>query len=381
MSQTNPGLMKPLVPHYLNIRDVKIINETPPVFSLRVGNSPTTTKEITITGDVLCLLSLADGTRSLDEIYAELLSVNPQLTSGTYQEILDSLFSQRLILDGRDEGLLSPSLVDRYQRHLLFYSMFSDKPEDVQRKLQNSTVAVLGIGGIGTFVSYFLASAGVGTLHLIDGDHVETSNLTRQVLYNTHDVGRLKTEVAYERLLAVNPNVNCVTHSTMIQSSEDLNNVLSGIGPDLILVSADRPEVIQDWVDEYSVRNRIPWSSAGYAEALGICGPLFVPGRTGCRFCKVKNKAEDLEPHDRFASFPLIGTINQRFQPPSFGPLNGVVASVLAKETIAWLGGLASIPPSLGAMILIDAPTLSVSVDQWERREDCARCSDLFLQP
>jgi molybdopterin/thiamine biosynthesis adenylyltransferase len=239
-------------------------------------------------------------------------------------------------------------------------------------------VAVLGIGGIGTFVSYFLASAGVGTLHLIDGDRIETSNLTRQVLYNTNDVGRLKTEVAFERLLAVNPNVNCLTHSVMIQSSEELNQVLSNFDPDLILVSADRPEVIQDWVDEYSVVNRIAWSSAGYADALGVCGPLFVPGLTACRLCRVKDKVKDLEPHDMFGSFPLIGTINRRFQPPSFGPLNGIVASVLAKETIAWLGGLEPTPPSLGATILIDAPTLSVSTDQWKRRENCARCSHLF---
>lgn len=152
--------IKPLMPRYLSIRDLKIISQSPLTFSLRVGNSPSTIKKIEVTGEILCLLSLADGTRTTEELYSQILSVNPNLSRKEYAEILNRLLSERLITDGRDEGLLPASVVDRYQRHLLFYSLFHNKPQEVQSKLQNSVVAILGVGGIGTWLSYLLASAG-----------------------------------------------------------------------------------------------------------------------------------------------------------------------------------------------------------------------------
>ena len=79
--------------------------------------------------------------------------------------------------------------------------------EEQQQKLATKTVLIVGLGGLGSPVATYLAAAGIGTLILNDFDHVDLSNLPRQPLHDTNDVGRLKTQSAYDRLKALNPEV------------------------------------------------------------------------------------------------------------------------------------------------------------------------------
>src|SRR5512135_3487475 len=93
--------------------------------------------------------------------------------------------------------------IRRYSRHLLL-------PEvgvDGQRKLKAARVLVVGAGGLGSPVAMYLAAAGVGTIGLVDFDTVDFSNLQRQILHTTRDVGRSKLESAIDRLAALNPEV------------------------------------------------------------------------------------------------------------------------------------------------------------------------------
>ncbi len=98
---------------------------------------------------------------------------------------------------------LRPDQFDRYKRHLAL-------PEfgvEAQQRLLASRVLLIGAGGLGCPLAQYLAAAGVGTLGIVDYDVVDASNLQRQVLYGTRDVGRPKVEVARERILALNPDV------------------------------------------------------------------------------------------------------------------------------------------------------------------------------
>jgi sulfur-carrier protein adenylyltransferase/sulfurtransferase len=107
----------------------------------------------------------------------------------------------------------------RYARHLAL-------PEvglEGQRRLRAARIAVVGAGGLGSPVSLYLAAAGVGTLGLIDFDVVDLTNLQRQVLYGTADVGRLKTEVAAERLHAANPHVEVIRHDVRLTRDNALD--------------------------------------------------------------------------------------------------------------------------------------------------------------
>src|SRR5512145_2342383 len=99
-------------------------------------------------------------------------------------------------------GLTRDELV-RYGRHL----SLGEFGARGQKRLKSARVAIVGLGGLGSPAAMYLAAAGVGTIGLIDGDRVDLSNLQRQVLYGDSDVGRLKVDVAAERLARMNPDL------------------------------------------------------------------------------------------------------------------------------------------------------------------------------
>src|SRR5438045_8397334 len=102
----------------------------------------------------------------------------------------------------------------RYSRHIILPKIGGAG----QRKLLDAKVLVIGAGGLGSPVAMYLAAAGVGTLGLVDFDSVDVTNLQRQLLHDTDDVGRPKVDSAAERLNAINPDVNVNKHDTVLSS-------------------------------------------------------------------------------------------------------------------------------------------------------------------
>ncbi len=116
---------------------------------------------------------------------------------------------------------LSADEIRRYSRHLVL-------PEvglEGQRALKAARVLCVGAGGLGSPVSMYLAAAGVGTLGIVDYDVVDVSNLQRQILHMTRDVGRPKIESARERLKAINPEIRVETHASALSSANALDLV------------------------------------------------------------------------------------------------------------------------------------------------------------
>lgn len=99
---------------------------------------------------------------------------------------------------------LTQEELERYNRNILLSGIGIEG----QRKLKNANVFVVGAGGLGSSVLYYLAAAGVGNLGICDGDIVDLSNLQRQILHNTQDLGKNKADSAYQKLIALNPNLN-----------------------------------------------------------------------------------------------------------------------------------------------------------------------------
>jgi sulfur-carrier protein adenylyltransferase/sulfurtransferase len=111
--------------------------------------------------------------------------------------------------------ILSSAQKDRYSRHLIL----PEVGEEGQKKLFDSTVLVIGAGGLGSPALLYLAAAGVGTIGIVDSDVVEVSNLQRQVVHNTDRIGVLKAESAKEAIGKLNPDVNVVVHAFRIDNS------------------------------------------------------------------------------------------------------------------------------------------------------------------
>ena len=109
--------------------------------------------------------------------------------------------------------------IERYSRHILL----QDVGVEGQEKILNAKVLVIGAGGLGAPVSLYLAAAGVGTIGIVDADVVDLSNLQRQVIHFTNDVGKAKVESAKEKMLAINPDVKVETYHTYLDSSNALD--------------------------------------------------------------------------------------------------------------------------------------------------------------
>src|SRR3954464_11728760 len=104
--------------------------------------------------------------------------------------------------------------IARYSRHLIMPEVTLEG----QKRLKAARVLCIGAGGLGSPIALYLAAAGVGTLGLVDGDVVDFSNLQRQILHGTSDVGRPKLHSARDRLREVNPNVRVELHSCLFQA-------------------------------------------------------------------------------------------------------------------------------------------------------------------
>ncbi|MDZ4246616.1 MAG: HesA/MoeB/ThiF family protein, partial [Dehalococcoidia bacterium] len=104
--------------------------------------------------------------------------------------------------------------LQRYSRHIILKQVGGKG----QRKLLQTRALLIGAGGLGSPVALYLAAAGVGTLGIVDYDHVDLSNLQRQILHHTDDVGRPKVVSASETIKAINPDVNVIQHSVRLDS-------------------------------------------------------------------------------------------------------------------------------------------------------------------
>ena len=109
--------------------------------------------------------------------------------------------------------------LSRYSRHLILPEVGMEG----QQKLKAARVLCVGTGGLGSPLALYLAAAGIGTLGLVDFDVVDASNLQRQIIHSTKDIGRKKLDSAEEKLLALNPALNIVKHETMLSSANALD--------------------------------------------------------------------------------------------------------------------------------------------------------------
>src|ERR1017187_7528607 len=118
-----------------------------------------------------------------------------------------------------EEPKLSRDEVLRYSRHLIMPEVGMDG----QLRLKQAKVLLIGAGGLGAPLGLYLAAAGVGKLGLVDFDVVDVTNLQRQIIHSTPDVGRPKLESARERLNNLNPNIEIVTYETRLSSANALD--------------------------------------------------------------------------------------------------------------------------------------------------------------
>ena len=115
-------------------------------------------------------------------------------------------------------NFLSTDELERYQKHLTLKEI----GKEGQLQLKNSSLLCVGAGGLGSSVLIYLAAAGLGKIGIVDDDHVEKSNLQRQIIHDTNTIGQLKIDSARERIKRLNPNIEVFTFEKRINSKNEL---------------------------------------------------------------------------------------------------------------------------------------------------------------
>lgn len=143
-------------------------------------------------------------------------------------------------------------------------------------ELKEKKVYLLGAGALGTHIGWGLCSLGVKNFTILDYDEIEASNLNRQILYTSEDIGRSKIEVLKEKLLAINPECRIETVCKKVEDMDCLRNLFQE-KPDLVVRGIDSPVEISHWVFSVCEEMGIPYISGGTIGTKSLYGPTFVP--------------------------------------------------------------------------------------------------------
>ncbi len=248
---------------------------------------------------------------------------------------------------------LSSSEYQRYARHLTI----PDVGPDGQRKLKAARVLCIGAGGLGSPAALYLTAAGIGEIGIVDFDRVEFSNLQRQILHDTADVGKRKTESALERLRAINPEVRITPYETRLTSG----NAREIAAPyDVILDGTDNFEtrylsndlaVLTEKPNVYGSIYRFEGQVSVFAPHLG--GPCY-----RCLFPRP----------------PEPGQIPSCAEGGVLGVLPGIVGSLQANEVIKLILGLGD--PLIGRLLHFDALAIRFREIKLRRDPRCTVCGE-----
>ena len=247
---------------------------------------------------------------------------------------------------------LSNEEVQRYSRHLIMPEVGMDG----QQKLKTARVLCIGAGGLGSPVAMYLAAAGVGTLGMVDFDVVDFSNLQRQIIHGTPDVGRLKLDSAKDRLHAINPTVQIECYHTALSSQ----NALTVLEP---------YDIVVDGTDNFPTRYLVN----------DACVLLGKPNVYGSIF-RFEGQASVFATKDGpcyrclYPEPPPPGLVPSCAEGGVLGVLPGIVGTIQATEAIKLIIGVGE--PLIGRFLIFDALRMRFRELKLRRDPECPVCGD-----
>jgi molybdopterin/thiamine biosynthesis adenylyltransferase len=247
----------------------------------------------------------------------------------------------------------TPEQVQRYARHLILPEVGGAG----QRKLMNTSVLLLGAGGLGSPAAMYLAAAGIGRIGIVDFDAVDASNLQRQILHGVEDMGRPKVDSAADTLLNLNPDVDVVKHPIHLNSENALEIF--------------RPyDVILDGTDNFPTRYLANDASYLLAKPL-VYGAIYrfegqmtvfdAAKGLGCYRCL-------------FPTPPPPGAVPSCAEAGVFGVLPGIIGSQMAFETIKYVLDLGQ--TMVGRLLVFEGMDMTFRTLNLRRNPNCPLCGD-----
>ena len=262
-------------------------------------------------------------------------------------------------MDHTDRGLdrpatdlptLTPEERNRYGRHLTLPGVGLDG----QRRLKAARVLIVGAGGLGSPTALYLAAAGVGTLGLVDGDTVDVTNLQRQILHGTRDVGRPKLDSARDRLHDLNPHVQVITHGEWLTSANAMEIIRAY-------------DIVVDGTDNFATRYLVN-------DACVLLGTANVHGSV-FRFdgqASVFATADGPCYRCLFPVPPPPGMVQNCAEGGVLGVLPGMIGTIQAVETLKLILGIGE--TLAGRLLMVDALTMQTRIVHIGRDPACPAC-------
>jgi molybdopterin-synthase adenylyltransferase len=245
--------------------------------------------------------------------------------------------------------------VERYSRQLVL----PDWSGEVQERLRGSAAIVVGAGALGAPVAAYLAGAGVGRIGIVDDDVVELSNLHRQFLHASHELGEGKAENAAARVGALNTDVVAEPYPVRV-TADNAEAIVQGA--DVVVDCSDSFET-RYLVNEACCAAGVALVEAGASGFEGLVMSIR-PGESACYRCA-------------FPTAPAAGPSCE--ETGILGPVAGIVGSVQALEAIKLLSGVGR--PLLDSILQIDAREMTHTIVATRRRPDCVACAEARAAP
>ncbi|WP_066636453.1 HesA/MoeB/ThiF family protein [Desulfolucanica intricata] len=246
---------------------------------------------------------------------------------------------------------ISEAQRQRYKRNILI----TELGEKGQKKLLKSSVLIVGAGGLGSPAAYYLAAAGIGHIGLVDDDSVDLSNLQRQILHTTADLGRPKVLSARDKLEKLNPELRITSYHHRL-TTENIKQIISQYN---IVVDATDNFETRYLINETCLNLSKPFVHGG---VLGLVGQVttFWPGRGPCYTCLFR------EPPSK--SVPTAAELG------ILGAVAGIIGTIQAVEVVKAITGVGTL--LIGRMLMLDAASMSFQEIKIEKDPDCLACTN-----
>ena len=249
--------------------------------------------------------------------------------------------------------------IERYSRHIILKEVGAKG----QKKLLNGSVLIIGAGGLGAPAALYLAAAGVGHIGIVDADEVDLSNLQRQVIHATADIGKAKVKSAKESMEAINPDVKVSTYRMFVDST----NVRELIREYDFIIDGTDNFPAKFLINDACVLEKKPFSHAGIIRFQGQL-MTYVPGEGPCYRCVFKNPP----PKDAVPTCKQAGVI---------GAMAGTIGTLQAMEAIKYLIGKGDL--LTGKLLTYDALKMEFRKINLKKDCNCAVCGEhpTILEP
>lgn len=314
------------------------------------------------------LLASMNGRNTGASIASTITERYPSLKPGEVLASIAEFAEAGLLADAGAPTHLPERIANRYDRQLAYLQdlvAYGLSAQQLQVRLQDSHVAVLGVGGVGSMTALAISGIGVGALTLVDGDRVELSNLHRQWLFTEGDIGKPKASTARLRLLERNSDCKVTAVDCYLDSPTAVDRVISSA--DLVIASADTPVGdISHWIAEACNRQLIPCLTMSQVPPLVRIGPLLHPDSPGCWNCWERAGVAG------FSAYEELVAYRRRRGPIAAATAPGcaLIAAVIAHEALLLLSG-SDTPATLGRALTVDLRSFTVT---WEDVSPDSRC-------